>query len=993
MKKQLFYSILAAGSLFLGGMTAYALTEKAPSVPAKAVLEGSEWVFSPVSGGTTATLPNSPSKVFQAFTFTMDGIEVDYAYSYKVKVKYAGESVPMNTWAHLQVDDGDDPADYYGWSFAPTSDYDGVQVRVNYQVFSKPGTIEISLEEGAFDTMDGDLSPAVTYTHTFGDGGSTPETPVEISLKNTKPAAGSTVKSLSNVTLRFDVSKLGDNQVFCDGSQAHLITLAKDGDAAAVQATSVEFDEMAYEEETIPYTVSFPTVTEAGEYTVTVPAGFFWAAAEMGEKPADALINDEITVKYTVDPDARSGMQLYEVYSPAQSPESVDAVEAVIIKFTDIDGQILFDDEAQVTLTKDGAPLDGVSCYLSWCWEFGNMTTAQVSFEKDEDYFTVTAPGDYELTIPAGAIYAGDDKCDEIKVRFTIGGAVKTYTWTATPENNGKIDLPSAPDGYTQFTFAINGAGEVSYDEWEDPNHDPLYGTTAKAIQVTYNGESVKNVANVAADGDENIGYSLRSNWDEPEIVIGISNQVFSKGGVLSIVIDEGRCTADGSNPTPEIRYTCTVGEAQGTKDYEVKVSPAMDAATEYTIDYFQNGFKIEFTNALTVEPNMVRDWDDDDNPVMVLEYPPHLKVGDVVYYGEVNVDAVDGAECPTFIITYPEMFDIDTSLGGYVNFSVDEGTFTVDGKYNSPAISQTWRLKRTKEVDTSYTFGPAGDIVNQGYGLFAMISFSIDEYIALDRSDVVVSFNGAALQADDYTISVLNGDNKCIYLQLEGDTYLDPALTGTLSIDIPANAISVSGVMIEEPLSHTWNVVLPKSFTYNAAGLAPKYTGGPTYDYQTNNVLTTDLPEVADLSEIIFEIPDATNAELWKKSYINLRSRDYMTYGAHMPDEVEEVAGTPCPTFRFKFNDAPTVETVYELSLNLGAFYVDDAHMSPSLDFAVILNPNANGIKDVVAAGEGKYTVVSVDGRVLFVDGSLEQVKALAKGFYIINGKKQIIK
>ena len=64
MKKQLFYSILAAGSLFFGGMTAYALTEKAPSVPAKAVLEGSEWVFSPVSGGTTATLPNSQSKVF-----------------------------------------------------------------------------------------------------------------------------------------------------------------------------------------------------------------------------------------------------------------------------------------------------------------------------------------------------------------------------------------------------------------------------------------------------------------------------------------------------------------------------------------------------------------------------------------------------------------------------------------------------------------------------------------------------------------------------------------------------------------------------------------------------------------------------------------------------------------------------------------------------------------------------------------------------------------
>lgn len=943
----------------------------------------------PENGGTTAYLPNTSSSLCETIKFSMDGIEVEDWDKSKVSVKYAGETVPFSSYAHMEPWEDDDLAEYYGWSYRPAPDYDGVLVCVNYQVFKTAGVLEIELEEGAFTTTDGDLSPSYSYTHTY-TGGEAPEVKTEIAVKSCKPAAESVVKSISKVTLCFDIAKLGDNMVLCDESKAYEITLTKAGSTEAIGATAVAYDETVYVEETMPYSIIFPETTEAGEYTVTVPAGFFWAAPEMGEKPADAVTSEEITVKYTVDPNAKSGIQIYTVLSPVQAPENVASFEAVVIDFSEVEGQINFADEPAVSITKDGQPLEGVTCNLSWNWEYGNMHTAQVTFEKDEDTYVINENGTYELTVGAGSITAGNDQCEEIKATFIVQNEEKHYSWTATPANNGKIEMPSEEDGYTLFTFVINGAETVSYDEWEDPEHDPLYGTTAKAIAVTYNGESVKNVANVAAGGEENIGYSLRDNWEEPEIVIGVSNKVFTKGGVLKITVDEGRCTADDTNPTPAISYTCTVGEVQVVKDYEVKVSPAMDVDTEYTIDYFSDGFKIEFTNAETVVPNMVKDYDDDDNPIWILENEPKLKVGGVVYYGEVNVEEVKDAEHPTFIITYPDMFDIDTSLGGYINFSVDEGTFTVDGEYDSPAISQTWKLKRTKEVDTSYVFGPRGDIVNEGFGLYFMISFNIDEYIALDRSNVTVQFNGEYLPASEYAISVMNGDNKCIYLQFESEKYKNPELTGSVTLIIPDQAVSVSGVKIGA-ISHTWNIVLPKNFTYKVTGFASKYIAGPTYDWK-NPDLTTELPAIADLSEITFEIPDATTAELWNASYINLRSRDYMTYGAHYP-EVEKVEGTEHPTFKLKFSDAPSVDgKIYELTLNLGAFYIDNAYSSPNLDFAVNFD-KTSGIEGIVADAENGYTVVSVDGRVIFVNGSLEQVKALEKGIYIINGKKVAVK
>ena len=200
-----------------GGITAYAVSEAAPQKVTRASLaEQSEWTIMPASGGSTSRLPNSSSTPFQAISFRLDGLEVDQTYKEKVTVTYAGETVPYSIYA---TSDDEDP-DNKGWSIGTTPDYDGVIIRINHQVFTTPGELVIDMQPGAFDTMDGDTSPAFHYTYSFGQ-----EVKKEIKVIKFNPEANGTVKYLEKVSILFDVELIGADQIFCDESKAESITL------------------------------------------------------------------------------------------------------------------------------------------------------------------------------------------------------------------------------------------------------------------------------------------------------------------------------------------------------------------------------------------------------------------------------------------------------------------------------------------------------------------------------------------------------------------------------------------------------------------------------------------------------------------------------------------------------------------------------------------------------------------------------------------------
>ncbi|MDE7114960.1 MAG: hypothetical protein K2O56_00865, partial [Muribaculaceae bacterium] len=173
--------------------------------------------------------------------------------------------------------------------------------------------------------------------------------------------------------------------------------------------------------------------------------------------------------------------------------------------------------------------------------------------------------------------------------------------------------------------------------------------------------------------------------------------------------------------------------------------------------------------------------------------------------------------------------------------------------------------------------------------------------------------------------------------------------------------------------IAHTWNIVGKKEYSFKC---------------NPENGAT-----VSSLAEIIVEIPEAKTAVLHNINNINLRSSDYFTMGAVAPKSAELLTeGYDHPAFKLVFDPAPTVETDYTLVFYYDAFYIDNAYGSVDATFKYTLDKDS-GVEDVLTGKDNKFTVVSIDGKLLYKDASSEQIKALDKGIYIINGKKVVIK
>lgn len=960
MKRNLLTTFLSAGLLLAGGAV-WAAGNAAPVKAAAGAPEG--WVISPESGSATATLPNSADDPCQIITFTNEdwSQNVDIVDASKVSVTYAGMVVSKVPYPR----DEEAGEDSNGFGAYPTDNYDGMQVIVNYQVFSEPGDLVIMLDEGAIYDFDGNESPAMTFTRSYGQS-----LEKQVSVKQFKPQTGSAVKTLSKVSIFFDLSTLGDEMALCDESKASEIKLVKNGSSEEISAESVAFDENAgYVEEAMAYTVVFPEVSEDGEYTMTVPAGFFWAGTEMGVKPEGAPVNSEITANYTVDSSVKGPFENYVVLDPAVAPTEITKLESVTIQFPDLEQ--VFGGGEEPTLTKDGQPSE-YAIYVGKDWNYG-MNALMLTFTIDDEDQVIRENGLYEINFPAGSISNGaETNTEAFSIAFKVNNSAPvSYSWTSSPANGGKIEFPAEDDSFIDFSFALEGADELDiHSEWTDPDYDPNQpgGHTAKAITVTYGGQSVAQVANAYGDEVENKGYQLRAGWDGNDFSIRVNRQVFNRPGVLEITIDKGKFLVDGTNPSPALNYSCTVGEIPVSKDYETRVLPEAEAGVEYSLSDF-NEITVQFVNATSAELRTHRDLDDDDKPIQVPDEEPTLKIGGVYYYGDVDITKDETAECPSFVFKFSDLNEYDNGLGGTMSLSLAKGMFTLDGDQDSPAVYAAWPLKRTKEIDTNYTLSPQGDIVNQGYGIFPAFAFSSEEYISCTGA-CTVKLNGEVIDGISPKVQ-----NWAVSFELTSAQFMDKDLTGTLEITLPAGSVSVSGVELGE-ISHTWNIVLPKEFQYHFIPEFAPYSS------------TDELPMASDLSEIVIEFVDAESVRVWNDNYINLRSKDYFTYSTVVPT-TEVITSNGMPAVKMSFDPAPSVATVYELAFNYGAFYIDNAYDSPSMNYLVNFDKES-GVKLVGADANGEYTVYTLDGRMV-AKGGFDAVKNLEKGVYIVNGKKII--
>lgn len=559
----------------------------------------------------------------------------------------------------------------------------------------------------------------------------------------------------------------------------------------------------------------------------------------------------------------------------------------------------------------------------------------------------VTAAGTCTVTIPAGVAYETfwDDATEtfvrtaqsrvnpEIKLTVTVDPNM-VYKWSFTPESGSENEMPeddviivlSLPDAKTLDTEAF----EAGTGPW-----------------LTYNGAPIYHSDDIYETPGWDFTQTMAT-YGKPAVAIAISKDIFKTAGELVINADAGAFTVNGSEASPELSYTAKFGKAI---NYTYEFTPA--ANTEIT-DWSE--FTLTFPEATTVAV-------DEENCYMVFMQG--------YSWGTSDIDvSVSGNK-----VTLKPISE-SSPKGGTVSFRIGEGAFILDGQYPSPEIGTSWTFKRTTPINFEWQPDPHGNIVNDGYGLYAAIAYDEAETVALGEnfSGIVVKFNGEALPAYDWE----NEDVMGKEVVAEGGNVLlvniygaAADVEGEMSVSIPAGALLISGEPNPAAIEYTWKVVAKKEYTY----------------------VITPTPEstVSQLSELTIEFTNAEAAVL-HDSFVNAWIGVWKGYSMiASATSVEAVAGAGHPTFKVTF--APLTEAGrYRITFSDQTFYFDNAQGSDFIQAWYEVDPTYTGIEGV-GAESGLFTVYNLQGILVLSDATADDVKALPAGIYIVNGKKVALK
>ncbi len=814
-----------------------------------------------------------------------------------------------------------------------TADGMFIYTPVQFSPITEPGTYKLVVPAGLFIQMDinswtpvenGKKSETVSAKYTISADAAS-----KFDKYVLDPASGESVPAIESVELTFpglDFSAAIYNSVegkeisFTNGNKTYYAYAQCDWNYEDAKRFRI-----------IP-TDAQSIVAEGQDFTIS-EAGTWYLYIEQGAFSLEGEESPEIMAQYTIG-SAAASLDDY-VLTPAANAE-VGRLRSVKITFPGYNmmSELYVADNAQPatisngqkTYTADSSPL----------WENMNAKEFEFTFsDNDSNPVSITEDGVWTLNIPAGYFEAGAAKSGEISATYVVDSSIQpVINWTAYPENGSAIETPQGM--VSDFYFNFQDIESVSYDQ-ADSNE--IVG-----IRVSYNGQDIKSVKSALGTEEDNIGWQLYDNYGDACAVIRINTAVFRQPGTLSIEIDKGRFTLDDGIASPEIIYSCTVGDY---KKYSYKLLPEN---TESVNDLTE--FTLSFPDAQTATIN---------KDLLYIT----LSSGAWAAPGNPEVTAVDGAEHPTFSIKYASNPD----KNGNYTLMIDEGSFTLDGNTPSSIIEQTYTFSKGTAVNWEWLPSPDTDLIIDN-GIFAAFKFDDNETLGYgpEYNNITVVLNGTELTAGQYEKG-MSGDNNAVYFGITDETLLVPS---TLKITLPEGAIMLSGETNANPITYTWNVRQPKEYTCT---LAP------------------DAGTVSSLTEIKLTINGAETAEVTRTSGISMMGNNYSYYANA---EIVKDAANP-RTFILKFPtesvNGPMTDGEYKLEIFGGTFTIDGAQSWPAKPIEKVYTLHMTSGIDGINADNGTVTVISIDGKVVLKDAPASELKNLDKGIYIINGKKRIIK
>lgn len=802
----------------------------------------------------------------------------------------------------------------------------------------QPCVVKVAGKEIAADA-NGVYSFTTTGLSTKVELSAMPVKPLEV--KSTKPAEGAEVKSFNMATVAFAMPGEGENSVSANAEKINTITLTTPANET-LTATDCEMGEPSYYTG-VPFGISFPEQTAEGQYTLTVPAGIFYET-EWSDADEDFVakengsVNEKIVLHFTVDPTASVFKNC--VMTPANG-SSVRSISTIKVTFPDVATMMAADMDPmpEITLGNGTTTYTG-SAMPDWS-TYPVINSFNVSFTNaDYEDVKITETGEWTLTIGAGLFTAEDETMPEVTGTFTVDPNAP-ISWTATPANGSKQDMPY--EDYTMVTLTFD-ADAVSYTA-----KDELAG-----IRVKYRGEEINRVDDVTADGAN--GYMLVDNYgEEPAVIFGFNSSVFSAPGLLTIEADEGAFTVN-DEASPAISYSVTFGDV---KEYSHVFTPAPDSEVESIKE-----FTLEFPEATTATFN------EEENYII-------LRGANWIYPATPTVTAVEGAEHPTFKLVFDLIGEDMTPAAGSYNLRIGEGSFLLDEDQQSPEISASWTLKRTTPVDLTWTAEPVRDIINEGYGMYPAFLFNEGESLSKNRdteAKIIVKFNDEVLDegyGSDSKMAYSTGIEytlpNAIMFNISGGILNNPETEGKLTIIIEEGALLVSGVPCPA-IEHSWNLVKQKEYEVK--------------------VTPAEGSTVKELKDFIVEFVGAKTVEENYATGIAVRSKDYKYNG--IIEHIEYDNSGENAAVKITLKEALANDGEYMLQIYPSAFFLDGCQSSPEVkvNYTVDHTVGVEGIK----AANGKYTVTSLAGIVVLRDANAAALSKLPAGLYIVNGKKVLL-
>ncbi len=318
----------------------------------------------------------------------------------------------------------------------------------------------------------------------------------------TAVGAGTTVRNLNAIT--YNVPFDGEHSIWYDDITAVTLTpkAANRAAADAIHATAVEAGDPS--DTSIPMNISFPEITEPGEYTLDIPAGVFYQTAW-----------DETTQTFTYQPGCK-GYAAYTAtftldpnkpytftFNPAAGSDNEFPEDGQIIVIS-VDGETLTAPET--TTAGPWVKFNGVDIKKvddayeekGWSWTETMDTYGKpaVAMLISQEVFTTI--GTLEITANENAFII-DGKQTSPAIEYTANfGEKKEYQVVFTPEAGSTV-----PALAPEFSITFEGAKTLAIDEnMFDAyfNQGLLSGVQINKSQVTING----NTATIKLENEEN---------------------------------------------------------------------------------------------------------------------------------------------------------------------------------------------------------------------------------------------------------------------------------------------------------------------------------------------------------------------------------------------------------------------------------------------------------------------------------------------------------